>query len=266
MTDTTPPSEAEEQHIGTFWVLNLGQEQGTEPGREADTDPYRPTEPGRGQAPPVPYTKHDSDPYRVRAGLAPALVPLVPRTPVSIVPRIPATFMRVGPEVAQEFAQAMELEDAAVVLQRFARGCQCYAGRIDGGLVTYGWVTFDEESIGELGLSFRLQPGEAYIWDCATLPAFRGQRLYPALLAYMLGALYRAGMHRIWIGADEDNLPSQRGFILAGFTPVVDILMTGDATMRKPRVRGRPGVPEEIIDDVRQAIFGKRDHQSQSSL
>jgi len=174
--------------------------------------------------------------------------------------------MRVGPEVAQELAQAMELEDAAVVLQRFARGCQCYAGRIDGGLVTYGWVTFDEESIGELGLSFRLQPGEAYIWDCATLPAFRGQRLYPALLAYMLGALYRAGMHRIWIGADEDNLPSQRGFILAGFTPVVDILMTGDATMRKPRVRGRPGVPEEIIDDVRQAIFGKRDHQSQSSL
>ncbi len=293
MTDTTPPSEAEGQHIGTFWVLNLGQEQGTEPGQRADTDPYRatdlgreadagpgrgqradtdpyrPTDPGRGQAPPVPYTKHDSDPYRVRAGLAPALVPLVPlvpRIPVSIVPRIPATFMRVGPEVAQELAQAMELEDAAVVLQRFARGCQCYAGRIDGRLVIYGWVTFDEESIGELGLSFRLQPGEAYIWDCATLPAFRGQRLYPALLAYMLGALYRAGMHRIWIGADEDNLPSQRGFILAGFTPVVDILMTGDATMRKPRVRGRPGIPEEIVDDVRQAIFGKRDHQSQSSL
>ena len=180
--------------------------------------------------------------------------------PVSIVPRIPATFMRVGPEVAQELAQAMELDDEAVVLQRFARGCQCYVGRIDGKFVTYGWVTFDEESIGELGLSFRLQPGEAYIWDCATLPAFRGQRLYPALLAYMLGELYRAGIHRIWIGADEDNLPSQRGFILVGFTPVVDILMTGDATMRKPRVRGRPGVPEEVVDDVRRAIFGNSGH------
>ena len=174
--------------------------------------------------------------------------------------KVPVVFMRAGPEVAQELAQAMDLDDQAVVLQRFDNGRHCYVGRIEGTLATYGWVTFDEESIGELELSFRLQPGEAYIWDCATPPAFRGQRLYPALLAYMLGELYRAGMHRIWIGADEDNLPSQRGFILAGFTPVVDILMPGDATMRKPRVHARPGVPEEIVDDVCRAIFGNSGH------
>jgi len=265
LTDITPPSEAEGLHIGTFWVVNLGQEQGTQPGQRADTDPGQEahTEPGREQ-------RADTDPFRAtepgrEADTEPGQRATDPareadRPGRGQAPRIPVTFMRVGPEVAQELAQAMELDDEAVVLQRFARGCQCYVGRIDGKFVTYGWVTFDEESIGELGLSFRLQPGEAYIWDCATPPAFRGQRLYPALLAYMLGELYRAGMHRIWIGADEDNLPSQRGFMLAGFIPVVDILMTGDATMRKPRVRGRPGVPEEVVDDVRRAIFGNSGH------
>ena len=76
MTNITPPSEAEAQHIGTFWVLNLDQELGTGPGREADIEPYRATGsareadieqeqeadtgPGRGQAPAlVPRSSHD---------------------------------------------------------------------------------------------------------------------------------------------------------------------------------------------------------------
>ncbi len=93
--------------------------------------------------------------------------------PVGLIPRVPTTFMRVGPELAQELAQAMQLDNPSVVLQRFARGCHCYAGRIEGELATYGWVTFDEEDIGELGLPKRHGPG----W----LPA-RNRRLhYPRL-------------------------------------------------------------------------------------
>src|SRR5215472_14181563 len=105
---------------------------------------------------------------------------------VGSVPRVPVIFMRAGPEVAQELARAMDLDDPALVLQRFDNGRHCYIGRIDGTLVTYGWVTFDEEDIGELGLSIRLKAGEAYVWNCATLPAYRGQRLYAALLAHII--------------------------------------------------------------------------------
>src|SRR6266496_6227145 len=85
--------------------------------------------------------------------------------PAGLVPRIPTNFMRIGPEIAQELAQAMELDGPTVILQRFAAGRYCYAVRVAGQLVTYGWVTFDEEDIGELGLSIRLKAGEAYIWD-----------------------------------------------------------------------------------------------------
>ena len=171
--------------------------------------------------------------------------------PASPGARVPAAFVRIGPEDAQELALAME-GDGAAVLQRFARGKHCYVARIESKLASYGWVTFDEEGIGELGISIRLQAGEAYIWDCVTLPAYRGLRLYPALLAYILHDLQRDGIHRVWIGADADNQPSQRGFILIGLQPVADVVLT----MNRQWVRGRPGVPEHLVADARRAMFG----------
>lgn len=180
-------------------------------------------------------------------------------TLASVAPRLAATFQRVGSETAPLLAQAMGLDDPALVLQRFATGRRCYAGRVEDKLTIYGWVTFDEEEIGELGLSFRLQAGEAYIWDCATLPAYRGQRLYPALLTYMLSDLYREGLHRVWIGTDTDNLASQSGLALAGFHPAVDIMLTPALPMRRPWTRGRPGVLEQTVTDVRRALFANRE-------
>jgi hypothetical protein len=177
--------------------------------------------------------------------------------PDGLVPRLPVAFMRIGPEVAQELAHVMQLDDHSVVLQRFARGCHCYAGRSDGNLATYGWVTFDEEGIGELGLNYRLKAGEAYIWDCATLPAYRGLRLYPTLLAYILCELQSLGLYRAWIGADTDNLASQSGLALVGFQPVVDVVITHFSTARQAWVRGRPGIPEQLVTDIRQALFPK---------
>lgn len=176
--------------------------------------------------------------------------------PVGPVPQVPVVFMRAGPEVAQELAQAMNLDDQAMVLQRFDNGRHCYICRVEGRLATYGWVTFDEEDIGELGLSIRLKAGEAYIWNCATLPAYRGQRLYPALLAHIIGELYHQGLRRVWIGTDTDNLPSQSGLALAGFQPIGDIVISHVLTMRRAWLRGRPGISERLVMDVRQALLG----------
>jgi phospholipase/carboxylesterase len=179
--------------------------------------------------------------------------------PVGPVLQVPVAFMRAGLEVAQELAQAMDLDDPAVVLQRFDNGRHCYIGRIEGTLVTYGWVTFDEEGIGELSLSIRLKAGEAYIWNCATLPEHRGQRLYPALLTHILGELHRQGLHRVWIGTDADNLPSQSGMAIAGLQPIGDVVISRVLTMRRAWMRGRQGVPEQLVIDVRYALFGERE-------
>ena len=167
-------------------------------------------------------------------------------------PRLPVAFLRLGPADAAALAQAMRYDDPEPVRQRFAAGKHCYAGQIDNAIATYGWVTFDEESIGELGLRFHLAPGDAYIWDCATLPLYRGQGLYPALLAHIARALHQAGLSRAWVGADADNLPSQSGMARAGFLPVVDILPS--PTPPGLCLRGRPGVLEQMVRDMRAAL------------
>ena len=171
-------------------------------------------------------------------------------------PRVPATIYRAGPGDVAELAQAMGFDDSAPVVQRLNLGRHCYLVRVEGRLAAYGWISFDEEGIGELGLTIRLGEGEAYIWDCATLPAYRGRRLYPALLAHMLAELQRAGYRRVWIGTDADNLPSQRGVALAGCQPVAEVVLAADGTYA---TRGRPGVSRQDVLDAHCAMFGNRD-------
>jgi GNAT superfamily N-acetyltransferase len=198
-------SEIGPQHLGTLWVLDLGE-------------------------------------------------PLL----VGPMPRVAVNFQRIGPEAAPLLAQAMGLENSAEVLRRFASGKRCYTGTVEGELATYGWVTYDEELIGELSLRIRLAPGETYIWDCATLPAYRGQRLYPALLWYMINDLRTEGLRRIWIGADADNLPSQIGIVLCSFQPIVDIVLDRVLAIRMSWARGCPGAPEQLVEDARRKLLGRR--------
>ncbi len=198
-------SEIGPQHLGTLWVLDLGE-------------------------------------------------PLL----VGPMPRVAVNFQRIGPEAAPLLAQAMGLENSAEVLRRFAAGKRCYTGTVEGELATYGWVTYDEELIGELSLRIRLAPGEAYIWDCATLPAYRGQRLYPALLWHMINDLRTEGLRRIWIGADADNLPSQTGIVLCSFQPIVDIVLDRVLAIRMSWARGCPGAPEQLVEDARRKLLGRR--------
>ena len=174
------------------------------------------------------------------------------------IPRVEAHFHRVGSEAAPSLAQAMGLDSPEEVFRRFDAGKHCYTGNVDGVLATYGWVTFDEELIGELRLHIRLLPGEAYIWDCATLPEYRGLRFYPSLLWYIIGELRAQGLRRIWIGADADNLPSQVGMKLCGFHPIADFVLDYALALHSFWIRKHSGAPEQLVEDARHALLGGR--------
>src|SRR6266566_3811883 len=156
-------------------------------------------------------------------------------------PRIAANVERAGSEAATLLAAAMGLDEPAPVHERFASGRRCYLAWVDGALASYGWVSFKEEWISELGLYIRLASGDAYLWDCATLPAYRGQGLYPALLAHIAAELRAEGLRRVWIGADTDSLPSQKGIIRAGFQPIADFFPAPATSAQRFQVRGRAG-------------------------
>lgn len=173
--------------------------------------------------------------------------------PPACAPRVEARFERAGPEDAPALTQAMGKRSLMPVQRRFAAGKHCYVARVAGEIAAYGWVTFEEEVIGELRLRLRMGPGEAYIWDCATLPAYRGQRLYPALLSHVVSELRAARLRLAWIGANTENVASQKGFILAGFQPVMDFFLAS-ADGSHSQLQGRPGAPEAFVQAARRAV------------
>src|SRR4026207_1701627 len=104
-------AESDPRHAGTIWVLNLDQ--------------------------PTPVVK----------------------------PLIDATFCRVSTESAHRLATEMGSDSLTDILKRFESGKRCYAVEVDdnparffeflqsyerGKFAAYGWVSFNEEFIGEL--------------------------------------------------------------------------------------------------------------------
>ena len=166
------------------------------------------------------------------------------------VPAVAARWEEAGPAGAEELASAMRLAGPGEVLRRLAGGARAFAGRVGppgGPIVCYGWVSGGSECcppyIGELERAFRLQPGEAYVWDCRTAPEHRRLGLYTALLTHVARTLQAEGFGRIWIGSALRNRPSIRGFEAAGFRPVLRAAylragsLTLFATRPYPRVR-----------------------------
>ncbi len=118
-------------------------------------------------------------------------------------------------------AEAMGVPEA-VVRSRMT-GSRCYVGRVADRVAAYGWVSYDETPIEEIEATISLGQSEAYIWDCATLPEYRGQGYYTGLLRFILADLSSAGMQRAWIAHLSNNTPSRRGTQEAGFQPVLNI-------------------------------------------
>ena len=179
--------------------------------------------------------------------------------PEKIAPRVEATFRRSGSDEIEALARLMGAADPATIQQRFASARRCYVAQVDRALAAYGWVSFEQEEIGELRLHIHLMPGEAYLWDCGTAPAYRRLRLYTTLLLHMVDQLRAEGLCRVWIGVDGDNVASQQGIALAGFRPVADLVVARVVAMRQFWVRGRVGVPEYVVSDARRALLGNRD-------
>ena len=144
------------------------------------------------------------------------------RTPPTLVTaRSAARFQEVDDELCEQLSAVMGFSHPRHVQERLQAGKRCFAAIIDGAIVSYAWASRGCEHIGELERVLVLPEGEYYIWDCATVPAYRRRRLYAALLSHTLAKLREEGVRRVWIGASRANRPSIRGIALAGFSPAV---------------------------------------------
>jgi ribosomal protein S18 acetylase RimI-like enzyme len=159
-----------------------------------------------------------------------------------------------GAQTAGELAVAMGGRDPNEVRARLAAGKRCFTARVDGAIAAYGWVTSEGEWIGELDRAIRLDRAEAYIWQCATLPAHQGRGLYKALLAAMLAALAGEGCRRVWIGCALANTPSVRAFAALGLRPVVVVDYWRLGHLSCFFLAGRPGADPASVAHARAAL------------
>jgi acetyltransferase (GNAT) family protein len=176
-----------------------------------------------------------------------------------LTPLVPATFRRVEPDLLPALISAVGGDASDELLKRFETGRRCYTAWVGERIAAYGWVSLNEEYIGELNLRIKLLPGEVYIWDCATTPELRRNHLYSGLLSYIIGELRNGGFCRAWIGADIDNIPSQQGIARAGFHHVADLVVARVLAMRQVWAQGQPGVPESVIAEARRVFLNDRD-------
>ncbi len=170
-------------------------------------------------------------------------------------------------ESAPSLATAMGLADAGTVRDRFKAGRRAFAASSAAQIVAYAWVSQGVECIGELERHLELRDGEAYIWDCGTLPQFRRQGLYISLLRYVVATLRGEGIQRAWIGASIQNVPSIRAFARAGFQPVLTLTYVHLFAFRRLRVQGDRTASPALIADAKWSlgIGGRSAHRERAS-
>jgi ribosomal protein S18 acetylase RimI-like enzyme len=165
-------------------------------------------------------------------------------------------FAPVGGAEAASLAAAMELPESTVV-GRLARGCRVVAAWQGDEVASYCWISTHREHVGELARDLSLPAGESYVWDCATVPRYRGQGLYRSLLRRIAMMLTGEGQRRVWIGATSTNEVSNRTFATVGFLPaasVISVRVAGRGVI--VRLRGARGADPGLVAAARRILTG----------
>ena len=115
---------------------------------------------------------------------------------------------------ARTVAQLLAI-DVRDIEERMSRGHRPWLAQISDTTVGWGWSAAEELSIGELGISRPIPPGNRYLWDFFTPPPWRGHGIYPQLLQAIVAR--DAHADRFWLGHDLDNAASARGIAKSGF-------------------------------------------------
>jgi GNAT superfamily N-acetyltransferase len=174
--------------------------------------------------------------------------------------RIEVEFAEVESAEVDRLAAAMN-QSSETVRRRLATGRRCFVLKVADDIAAYGWVTHGVEQVGELERQFNLHPDEAYLWDFATRPSWRGQGLYSALLSHIIYRLHDEGAALVWIGASRQNAPSVKGFENAGFQWVVDVIYRRFWRLTLFTVQPNPSAPAWLVTAADRIMINRRERR-----
>jgi hypothetical protein len=112
-------------------------------------------------------------------------------------------------------------EPNGLVAQRLAHGDEFFGWLLDGRVVSFGWVTRQDRTVGPFQLAE--VSGRTFLYNFHTLDGYRGQRLYPALLLAIRHVLGREKTAEFVIDVNVHNMASARGIEKGGFVPAAQV-------------------------------------------
>lgn len=142
--------------------------------------------------------------------------------------------------------------EADLVAARLSRGCRCFGAWSGDDLLGYGWLSSGTEWIGEVDLEVRPGLGEAYIWNCVTLPPHRRQGVFGAMVAGLAARAKTEGLSRLWIGSVA--MPAEKVIPRAGFAPVLHFSSEVLSGIRWLKVRSDGGVEPVLLAAGREVL------------
>lgn len=156
----------------------------------------------------------------------------------------PLRGLRVTVPPGHEVMAALSGLSVAEIEGRIETDHQPYVAWLDATPVAYGWSAAGRTRFGSPPAVIRVPPGNRYLMDFATLPAWRGRGIYTRLLQGIL-AEGATEAERFWILHQHGNRASARGIEKAGFQMVAEIHLTDQGGLGLVRVRsperGRAG-------------------------
>ncbi len=169
------------------------------------------------------------------------------------------------PDAAGGLIAAMA-SDGVLAGHRFVRGCRAFAALSGGEVAAYGWVSSSAEWIGEIRVELTPEVGEAYVWNCLTLPAHRRRGMFRAVLVRISSILREEGVARLWIASGGGG--AERALPDAGYRQALQLTewLLPWLGLRLLRVTGIPGADRDLDFAARRVLAGGEDFGASTVL
>ncbi|MCR4405525.1 MAG: GNAT family N-acetyltransferase [Anaerolineae bacterium] len=132
------------------------------------------------------------------------------REPLPVVtPRLPVTLRPATEADLTRFQGLVPPSEIRYFSQRLAHARHCFLALDGEQLAAYCWATTQVESHVD-NLELKLQPGDVYVDDAFTVPAYRRQGIQTAVHLYRLQYMKDRGCQRAILIVSEDNVASQQ--------------------------------------------------------
>jgi len=119
-----------------------------------------------------------------------------------------------------EIASYLELHPGRqrrFIERRFAAGDTCFTARYRDELISVQWSCRSQHWVGDLRSTWRVEPGEVYLYDSYTHPQNRGQGVNPALCVHVLRHFAGLGLDRATLVVESGNASNLRAREKLGF-------------------------------------------------